>query len=437
MKQSKPLLCLLSLALCFSPALAFATVNEEADTEAFLEVADDAQDLDGASDAVELDIVDEAGEVGQSTIVEEETKTDSPVPSDEESDAAQVDVDEDANGLAEKPTASTEGAIADSAVNDEVQNDALASDNAALADADQSGSSDLPESWKDPNPPEFKGGSINGKVFSVGDKIAIEADIVDADGLAEWGVQPLVIAPGRSYPDYWSASTSVSSDMKPGAYRVVGFEVRDEAGYVTRFYDSSMTAPDWEDFNPVYVDFPDLAFLLGDKDKENFYKPLDGNKQSHKKGSKEPLSVRFDGALEDFVLATVDGRHLPESNYGLKSGSTIITLSSAYLNSLAPGTHQLVAWFNDGGNGIATFTVEGGDKDSVTDIPAGNGNNSVVGSNGDNTPKTNLAQTGDKAKKPALAQTGDDADTALPTLFAVASLICFMVARSRIRANSK
>ena len=445
MKQSKPLLCLLSLALCLSPALAFATVNEGADTEALLEVADDMQDLDGASDAVELDIVDEAGEVGQSTIVEEETKTDSPVPLDEESDVMQINADEEANGLAEKPAAPTEGAIADSAVNDEAQNDALSSDNAALADAGRSDSSDLPESWKDPNPPAVKSlGGLNGVVFSVGDTIKVEgAAIDDPDGVNLGSVYyNFVSAPDAegSCGAFWvdaDYGRRVGSDFRPGSYRLDYIDLTDERGY------KWVIVPEGDDrewgfgVEVIHMALPEMSLLLGDKEKENFYKPLEGNNSTYEKGSDVPLSVRFDGALEDFVLATVDGRHLPESNYGLKSGSTIITLSSAYLNSLAPGTHQLVAWFNDGGNGIATFTVEGDDKDSVTDVPVGSDNNSVATPNGNNTPKADLAQTGDKAKKPALAQTGDDASTALPAFFAIASLICFVVARSRIRMNAR
>ncbi len=571
MKQSKPLLCLLSLALCFSPALAFATVNEGSDTAALLEVADDAQDLDGASDAVEPDIVDEGGEVYQSTIVEEEAKADSPVLSDEESDATQVDVDEDANGLAEKPAASTEGAIADSAVNDGVQNDVLASDNAALADADQSDSSDLPESWKDANPPVVKSlGGLNGVVFSVGDTIKVEGmDIADADGIepyrvyyyfesvaadpegysssvsvnGEWGTQvestfrpgsyrldhisltdekgynwaivpegdgrewgsgtevirmaipdmqfkieasldpnpPVVkslgglngvvfsvgdtikvegmdiadadgIEPYRVYyyfesvaadPEGYSSSVSVNgewgtqveSTFRPGSYRLDHISLTDEKGYNWAIVPEG-DGREWGfGVEVIQMALPKMNLLLGDKEKENFYKPLEGNNSTYEKGSDAPFSVRFDGPLEEFALATLNGKLLLRANYDLTSGSTIITLHNSMLDSLAPGTYELVAWFNDGGNGVATFTVEGDDKDSVTDIPAGNG--TVAVSNGSNPSKVSLAQAGDKSKKPALAQTGDNANTALPSLFAVASLICFMVVRSRIRANSR
>ena len=444
MKQSKPLLCLLSLALCLSPALAFATVNEGTDTEALLEVADDVQDLDGTSDAVELDIVDEAGEVGQSTIVEEETKTDSPVPSDEESDVTQINADEDANGLAEKPAAPTEGAIADSAVNDGAQNDALSSDNAALADADQSDSSDLPESWKDANPPVVKSlGGLNGVVFSVGDTIKVEGmDIADADGVEPYRVDyyfESVAADPEGYSSFVSVNgewgAQVQSTFRPGSYRLDRISLTDEKGY------NWVIVPEDDDrewgfgVEVIRMALPTFNMLLGDKEKENFYKPLEGNNSTYEKGSDAPFSVRFDGPLEGLALATLNGKLLLRANYDLTSGSTIITLHNSMLDSLAPGTYELVAWFNDGGNGVATFTVEGDDKDSVTDIPAGNG--TVAVSNGSNPSKVSLAQAGDKSKKPALAQTGDNANTALPSLFAVASLICFMVVRSRIRANSR
>ena len=69
----------------------------------------------------------------------------------------------------------------------------------------------------------------------------------------------------------------------------------------------------------------------------------------------------MDGDLEKLVKVKLDGIEINSSNYELKSGSTILTLKSNYLNTLEPGIHKVEFEYNDG-YAEATLIVEKADK---------------------------------------------------------------------------
>ena len=66
---------------------------------------------------------------------------------------------------------------------------------------------------------------------------------------------------------------------------------------------------------------------------------------------------RFNHDVYNFSYITVDGVWVDPSNYSVRSGSTIITLNQAYVNTLANGTHTLTAYWTDGASMSAQFTV--------------------------------------------------------------------------------
>ena len=224
---------------------------------------------------------------------------------------------------------------------------------------------ELPSSWNDPNPPSFLSASFPGGVYSVGDTVPPFAwEIEDADGIESVG--PLVKYPDDPYANYWpNDGHRVISDDAPGTYALVGFWVTDKAGYAHRIYSRDFAeqsagkpfAPGQDD---LVADIPELSFLFGDKDKVNYYKVLDGDKSSYQSGSGKDLEFRFDAPLEEFALATMDGDVIDKENYVLESGSTRITLNNDYLATLSSGDHELAAYFKDGGNGIATFSIDNG-----------------------------------------------------------------------------
>lgn len=351
MRKRAPLIWILCIVLGCSPALAFATVGNVNTPQALLEVSDTLEDQTADADDVVLENPAVNPAKGHSPSMDE---------GGGEGGHVAGSSGEDAN---------TNGTRGES---DEGEIGALGK--ALDAVVEQSSTSDLLESWIDPNPPVYHGATLNAKVFSVGDEMRVEGSFSDEDGIeASYYIRPIVKQPdvSRGYAVWYSGYTSVTSEMAPGMYEAVSFQVQDRKGYVTWFYDPSKV--DGAHVNQPYepISLPDLSFLLGDKTKESLYKVLEGNNQVYAKGNGEPLSIRLDGDLSNFVFATVDQAHLPESNYDLRSGSTIITLSSTYLDTLSSGTHELTAWYSDGGNGTATFVVAGeesgaGDAGSIS-----------------------------------------------------------------------
>jgi len=59
------------------------------------------------------------------------------------------------------------------------------------------------------------------------------------------------------------------------------------------------------------------------------------------KGDRGGATIKCTGALEDFVSVEVDGAVVDHSNYTLESGSTILTFTAKYLNTLSVGKHEV------------------------------------------------------------------------------------------------
>lgn len=88
------------------------------------------------------------------------------------------------------------------------------------------------------------------------------------------------------------------------------------------------------------------------------YKVTEGAKGTYKQGSDDGLVIKADGAYKNFSEVKVDGKVVEKTNYTVKEGSTIVTLSKAYLDTLSVGEHALDVVYNDGGVASTTFTVE-------------------------------------------------------------------------------
>ncbi|MBQ3300991.1 MAG: hypothetical protein IJH04_02340, partial [Eggerthellaceae bacterium] len=87
------------------------------------------------------------------------------------------------------------------------------------------------------------------------------------------------------------------------------------------------------------------------------------------KGSSDALPFTFKRSLADettydhFKGITIDGESVPETgssgtaNYTAKSGSVVVELQPAYLETLSVGDHEIQAVFDDG-SATASFTVK-------------------------------------------------------------------------------
>ena len=89
-----------------------------------------------------------------------------------------------------------------------------------------------------------------------------------------------------------------------------------------------------------------------------------GDGQTWTKGSGTAMEFTFKRSIADetcfshFTGVRVDGKALSAKDYTAKAGSTVVTLSAEYLETLAVGKHTLTAQFDDGnGEATASFTV--------------------------------------------------------------------------------
>lgn len=83
---------------------------------------------------------------------------------------------------------------------------------------------------------------------------------------------------------------------------------------------------------------------------------IEGDGASVTADEKKTVSFRSDAAFEDFIRVEVDGKTVDESDYTVKSGSTIVTLKEKYIASLSEGEHVL-GIVSESGTATAKFVV--------------------------------------------------------------------------------
>ncbi len=141
------------------------------------------------------------------------------------------------------------------------------------------------------------------------------------------------------------------------------------------------------------------------------YAITEGTGSSYALQSGSSLTVRGNGDFSKFTGIKVDGVQIGAENYEAKSGSTIVTLKSSYLDTLAAGTHSLEILWTDG-SASAAFTIqqsEGQKPDN--DVKELNSNQNTANQNTANqnpqsVPQNNTEQT-DSIKNES-PKTGED-----------------------------
>ena len=107
------------------------------------------------------------------------------------------------------------------------------------------------------------------------------------------------------------------------------------------------------------------------------YQIVEGMNGKWNKGSKEGLTFKSDGEFEEFIGVTVDGLMIDKKNYTAKEGSTIVTLSPEYLDTLELGEHSFDMVYQSGicGTSFEIINVEEPKPDTKpntkpgTDVP--------------------------------------------------------------------
>ncbi|MBQ6151263.1 MAG: hypothetical protein IJJ03_06385, partial [Mogibacterium sp.] len=93
------------------------------------------------------------------------------------------------------------------------------------------------------------------------------------------------------------------------------------------------------------------------------YRTTDGDQQTWYRGSGVTADFTFKRSMNDeetfshFTGIRVDGRDVDRSDYTAESGSVIVKLKPAYLETLSTGEHTITALFADGNGASAKFTV--------------------------------------------------------------------------------
>lgn len=272
----------------------------------------------------------------------------------------------------------------------------------------------------DPNAAKIIEASIDRRVATVGDTVTIAWKVEDADGVKL--SEPIISCPDGAEMMLGSpldqektciSELHITSDMTEGEYKLIAIKVVDKLGYVAELSAINLG----------------LSFTVVGEGDAPEYKVIEGDNTEYVAGSDAGLRFRFTGPAERFMLLEVDGDVVDEDFYTVESGSTIITLSSDYLDTLDAGEHVATAYYDDGGRALATFDVVE-DEDNGSSGVNGEGNASTKDDTERDTKDDGRLKT--KTSSDDLAQTGDVLPLQLTTLMvAAASLMVIAVARRR------
>lgn len=138
-----------------------------------------------------------------------------------------------------------------------------------------------------------------------------------------------------------------------------------------------------------------LAALLANA---SAYKILSGDASTWTLGGSDGLTITANGAPQRLTGLLADGQTLTEGNYTVRSGSTVVTLSPGYLNSLAVGAHTLTFVYENGQT-TATFTVAAAPAPGGSDNTGADSSASGTGTSG-----------GSASSKPVSSASSDASD---------------------------
>ena len=159
------------------------------------------------------------------------------------------------------------------------------------------------------------------------------------------------------------------------------------------------------------VVIPKTAVEIPEGEVKTPYAITEGTGSSYALQSGSSLTVRGNGDFSKFTGIKVDGVQIGAENYEAKSGSTIVTLKSSYLDTLTAGTHSLEILWTDG-SASAVFTIqqsEGQKPDNDVKVSNANqnpANQNPANQNPQSVPQNNTEQT-DSVKNES-PKTGED-----------------------------
>lgn len=136
------------------------------------------------------------------------------------------------------------------------------------------------------------------------------------------------------------------------------------------------------------------------------YAITEGTGSSYALQSGSSLTVRGNGDFSKFTGIKVDGVQIGAENYEAKSGSTIVTLKSSYLDTLTAGTHSLEILWTDGSASTAFAVQQSESQKPDDDVKELNTNQNPANQNPQSVPQNNTEQT--DSMKNESPKTGED-----------------------------
>ena len=136
------------------------------------------------------------------------------------------------------------------------------------------------------------------------------------------------------------------------------------------------------------------------------YAITEGTGSSYALQSGNSLTVRGNGDFSKFTGIKVDGVQIGAENYEAKSGSTIVTLKSSYLDTLTAGTHSLEILWTDGSASTAFAIQQSESQKTDDDVKELNTNQNPANQNPQSVPQNNTEQT--DSMKNESPKTGED-----------------------------
>ena len=137
----------------------------------------------------------------------------------------------------------------------------------------------------------------------------------------------------------------------------------------------------------------------------------EGGNKTYTLDSGAKVQIKCNGTLANFVKLTANGTEVDSKNYTKESGSTIITLKNAYLDTLEEGTYKLAFIYNDQRKAETNLTIAKANTpadttDDDTNTTTGDNTTTDTTNTTDNT--TNGTTTGGETKTSNSPKTGDN-----------------------------
>ena len=167
--------------------------------------------------------------------------------------------------------------------------------------------------------------------------------------------------------EYVSEDESVVTVDEYGVLSAIG------PGETTVRLTSTTDGPNWGEYIICEAEITVIVTEDDPQPAEIVYTVTDSESFSWKKGTKDPLTITVKRSTDDdtcfshFRNVLIDGKLLEKGkDYTAVSGSTVITLRAAALESLNVGSHTVIAEFDDG-KAETSLTVLEKDKDASPD----------------------------------------------------------------------